>query len=25
VAPQQLEPSTLEHPRIVDDMRAGYR
>jgi spermidine synthase len=25
VAPQKLEPSTLDHPRIVDDMRAGYR
>jgi spermidine synthase len=25
VAPQHLEPSTLDHPRIVDDMRAGYR
>jgi spermidine synthase len=25
VAPQNLEPSTLEHPRIVDDMRNGYR
>ena len=25
VAPQILEPSTLEHPRIVDDMRTGYR
>jgi spermidine synthase len=25
VAPQNLEPSTLEHPRIVDDMRTGYR
>jgi spermidine synthase len=24
-APQHLEPSTLDHPRIVDDMRAGYR
>ncbi|MCT7659185.1 polyamine aminopropyltransferase [Mycobacterium deserti] len=23
--PQSLEPSTLDHPRIVDDMRAGYR
>jgi predicted membrane-bound spermidine synthase len=20
-----LEPSTLEHPRVVDDMRRGYR
>jgi spermidine synthase len=25
VAPQNLEPSTLDHPRIVDDMREGYR
>jgi spermidine synthase len=25
VAPQNLDASTLEHPRIVDDMRAGYR
>jgi spermidine synthase len=25
VAPQRLEPSTLEHPRVVEDMRAGYR
>jgi spermidine synthase len=25
VPPQNLEPSTLEHPRIVDDMRTGYR
>jgi spermidine synthase len=25
VAPQNLEPSTLDQPRIVDDMRAGYR
>lgn len=24
VAPQQLEPSTLDHPRVVEDMRAGY-
>ncbi|CAM4416135.1 Spermidine synthase [Mycobacterium basiliense] len=24
VAPRQLEPSTLENPRIVDDMRHGY-
>ena len=24
VAPRTLEPSTLEHPRIVDDMRQGY-
>ena len=23
--PQSLEPSTLDHPRIVDDMRLGYR
>lgn len=23
--PQTLEPSTLDHPRIVDDVRAGYR
>jgi spermidine synthase len=23
--PQSLEPSTLDHPRIVDDMRRGYR
>lgn len=22
---RNLEPSTLDHPRIVDDMRAGYR
>jgi spermidine synthase len=25
VARQQLQPSTLEHPRIVDDIRKGYR
>lgn len=25
VARQPLEPSTLENPRIVEDMRAGYR
>ena len=25
VARRPLEPSTLEHPRIVDDMRRGYR
>lgn len=25
VAPRHLDPSTLEHPRIVDDIRAGYR
>lgn len=25
VARQRLEPSTLEHPRIVDDIRKGYR
>jgi spermidine synthase len=25
VAQQHLEPSTLEHPLIVDDMRRGYR
>ncbi|MGK2869587.1 MAG: polyamine aminopropyltransferase [Mycobacterium sp.] len=24
-APQQLEPSTLDNPRIVEDMRTGYR
>jgi spermidine synthase len=24
-APQDLEPSTLDNPRIVEDMRAGYR
>lgn len=24
-APQMLEPSTLENPRIVEDMRRGYR
>lgn len=23
--PQSLPPSTLDHPRIVDDMRVGYR
>ena len=23
--PRTLEPSTLEHPRIVDDLREGYR
>jgi spermidine synthase len=25
VAPQVLEPSTLENPRIMNDMRTGYR
>jgi spermidine synthase len=25
VGPRKLEPSTLEHPRIVDDLREGYR
>lgn len=25
IRPQWLEPSTLDHPRIVDDMRKGYR
>jgi spermidine synthase len=25
VAPQQLTPSTLENPRIMNDMRSGYR
>ncbi|MGB8405225.1 MAG: polyamine aminopropyltransferase [Mycobacterium sp.] len=25
VAPQHLQPSTLEHPLIVDDLRHGYR
>lgn len=25
IATRTLEPSTLEHPRIVDDMRRGYR
>ena len=25
VAPQQLAPSTLENPRIMNDMRSGYR
>jgi spermidine synthase len=25
VAPEQLEPSTLENPRIMNDMRNGYR
>lgn len=24
IAPRDLEPSTLEHPRVVDDMRHGY-
>jgi spermidine synthase len=24
VQPRTLEPSTLEHPRIVEDMRHGY-
>ncbi|MBL7501796.1 polyamine aminopropyltransferase [Frankia sp. CNm7] len=24
-APRILEPSTLDHPRIVDDLRAGYQ
>jgi spermidine synthase len=24
-APQVLAPSTLDNPRIVEDMRAGYR
>ena len=23
--PQELEPSTLDRPRIVEDMRRGYR
>lgn len=25
IARQRLEPSTLEHPRVVEDMRLGYR
>ena len=25
VAAQRLEPSTLDHPRVVEDMRRGYR
>lgn len=25
VGPRTLEPSTLDHPRIVEDMRRGYR
>ncbi|MCV7240322.1 polyamine aminopropyltransferase [Mycolicibacterium celeriflavum] len=25
IQPQSLEPSTLDHPRIVDDIRRGYR
>jgi spermidine synthase len=25
VAPQRLEPSTLVDPRVVEDMRRGYR
>lgn len=25
IAPRMLEPSTLDNPRIVDDMRRGYR
>lgn len=25
IRPQTLEPSTLDHPRIVEDMRSGYR
>lgn len=25
VAPQDLAPSTLDHPRVVDDVRRGYR
>jgi spermidine synthase len=25
VAPQHLAPSTLENPRIMTDMRSGYR
>jgi spermidine synthase len=24
VQPRQLDPSTLEHPRVVEDMRHGY-
>jgi spermidine synthase len=24
VRPRTLEPSTLEHPRVVEDMRHGY-
>jgi spermidine synthase len=24
VRPRNLEPSTLEHPRVVEDMRHGY-
>ncbi|WP_102142990.1 polyamine aminopropyltransferase [Mycobacterium hubeiense] len=25
VGPRDLEPSTLDHPRVVEDMRLGYR
>lgn len=25
IAPMTLEPSTLDHPRVVEDMRLGYR
>jgi len=25
IGPRTLEPSTLENPRIVDDMRHGYQ
>jgi len=25
IAPQLLEPSTLENPRVMTDMRTGYR
>lgn len=25
VAPVTLEPSTLDNPRVVEDMRRGYR
>ncbi|VEG43430.1 spermidine synthase [Mycolicibacterium flavescens] len=25
IRPQSLEPSTLDHPRVVDDVRRGYR
>ena len=24
VQPRNLEPSTLDHPRVVEDMRHGY-
>jgi spermidine synthase len=24
VRPRNLDPSTLEHPRVVEDMRHGY-